>query len=784
VKSRFLSIQIRTFLVFGAFISLTLAVTGWGVARYFESVAQRRIAQQQFDLVSLLATAMDDRITLYLGSLKAGAQEAPGGLPESSPAAARWLKDRPAIRDLFENGIFLFDPEGRILASNTKTPLSPALQEGLRPFFQALAVSGKDGVSEAYRSESSGIPAVMMAAPLIGRHGKVRLFLAGGIDLSHDDFLGAIGNQRMPDTSYLTLIDGQDRILIHPNPARILTQIGRFGRLEPRAGKEGNGERVNAGGTPTLTSVKHLKVVPWTLAASIPVTQAHAPIDRFRRYLKAAIAAAVALTLVLTWFLSHQLTENLESFTAQIESAAYRPAGERRIQIKAHDETAILVDAFNGLMARLDDKTVRLMQAKAEQDDELTLAKHVLKRLVEPGLQAMPSHLHMETLQTQRINGDVCAYREGMPGIHFGLVCDATGHGLTAGISTLPAIQAFLGMANRDIPLETIYAEINRKVHRMMPVERFVCLALLRMDTQNGTLSMLNAGLPDAILCSPGGGRRSFASRNLPAGIQAEPENPIVETVAVAPGDRLLAFTDGVLDLLRAEEADRFLLRGLEQCPLEIHLRAVQEALALSLGNQEPHDDVSWALWEMPTPSCARLQSAGTFSTPSDAPLEEGMALELTFSPRLHGVRDVVPEVIRLLSSRGLGARDEQTLTLALTEALANAVDHGVLGLDSQVKEQGFEAYEALRRLRLAATREGFVKLTLHLRVMPLGPLREVGVEVEDSGPGFDWRAWEEGGYGNGPIPSGRGLLLLRALARGLAFNEAGNRIRFTLPCG
>ncbi len=782
MKSRFLSIQIKTFLVFGTFIALTLAGAGWGVSRYFESVARRQIERQQSDMVSLLASALDDKLFRHLDTLQAVARGIPGRAPSDPGTASAWLKDQRGIRALFENGIFLLRPDGRLLAANAVTPPSPALQAELHPFFQAVAASGDGGISEAYRSESSGAPAVMMAVPWIEQSSRVRVLLAGSIDLRHGDFLGAIVNRRMPDASHLSLIDAQGRILMHPDPTRILTRARHFEGWNSRTGLGVSGERRDASGILTLTSVQPLKAVPWTLAAIIPLSQAHAPIGRFRGYLRDATAAGVFATLLLAWLLSHGLTKNLESFTAQIEAAATQPVGQRRIQSRVHDETSILVDAFNGLMASLDDKAARLLQAKARQDEELALAKHVLQRLVEPGLRAMPDHLHMETLQTQRINGDACAYQEGLPGIHFGLICDATGHGLTAGISTLPAIQSFLGMVRRDIPLETIYAEINRKVLRMMPTERFVCLLLMRLDTQSGTLTVLNAGLPDAVLCTPQGGCRRFTSRNLPAGILVGLEAPVIETVKVAPGDRLLAYTDGILDLFPAEETDQVFLHGLERCPLGVHLRAVQETLSLAIANQEQHDDVSWALWEVPPPACVRPQVATSSLDASAMLLEDGFTLALTLLPHRHAVRDVLPEALRILSSHGLGVQAEQSLTLALTEALANAVDHGVLGLDSRLKEQGFEVYESLRNLHLAAIHEGYVKLTLRLRTLPSGPVREVDVEVEDSGSGFDWRAWEKGASDT-LRPSGRGLLLIRALTTNLSFNEAGNRIRFTLPC-
>lgn len=105
-----------------------------------------------------------------------------------------------------------------------------------------------------------------------------------------------------------------------------------------------------------------------------------------------------------------------------------------------------------------------------------------------------------------------------------------------------------------------------------------------------------------------------------------------------------------------------------------------------------------------------------------------------------------------------------------------------LLSLDPDLKHQGFEAYEALRRLHLAALQTGSVRLSIGLRTRPSGPVQEVAVEVEDTGPGFDWRAWDPEAAEASTAPSGRGLLLLRALSKGLTFNETGNRIRFTIP--
>jgi CheY-like chemotaxis protein len=424
-----------------------------------------------------------------------------------------------------------------------------------------------------------------------------------------------------------------------------------------------------------------------------------------------------------------------------------------------------------------------LAEAKAKDDEELAITKHVLMRLLEPGAQTQPAHFFMETLATQRINGDACSYRAGLPDVHYGLVCDATGHGLTAGVSTIPVLEAFATMASRDIPLESIYAEVNRKLRMMMPTGRFVCLTLLRLDEGNGQLSVLNAGMPDVGLARLGHeGHRLISSRNLPAGVISTPGTIVVEDFEVAPGDRLLACSDGVLDLLGDEFVTNLLDRGMGT-GFQEHLEQLRATLDRHLGNAELHDDASYALWEVGAPTLRPFMLRARSEAIPDN-LIPGLSFEMGMDPRMHQIRDILPHVTTLLGYEHLAPADGRILALLLTEALTNAVDHGVLGISSDLKETGFELYEQERRERLAALREGKVRLGLKLAHDPLDHrVRLVEVEVEDSGPGFDWRTV----MNRDPEfnrPSGRGLTLLQALARDLAFNEVGNRMTFRMACG
>ena len=465
---------------------------------------------------------------------------------------------------------------------------------------------------------------------------------------------------------------------------------------------------------------------------------------------------------------SRTLKESLEAGVVEFLTKPVNP-DELRLRIRS--------------LADLITLHTNLALAKTESDEEMLIAKHILHRLVEPGLLEMPGHVHMETIQTRRINGDACTYRQGIPGVHFGFICDATGHGLTAGISTIPAIQAFLSMVSRDIPLEIIYREINTRLRQMLPPGRFVCLLLTRLDLHNGTLSLLNAGLPDALLLTPTGQRR-FESRNLPAGVVDDVGDPVVEEAIVHGGERLLSITDGIQEVLGETEAYTILTGDQALRPFTEHRDAIQACLRSAVQNQEQHDDVSWSLWEVPRDRMTRQEPAHGQSTLDPRTLTTTLSFELSFDPRRRPIREVIPDCLRFLTSHGVPAAGSQGLAVVLTEAATNAIDHGILSLDSALKESGFEAYDAVRRERLSLVEAGTVSLRLRLLEDGDFKVRAVGVEVEDSGPGFDWRSWIDQQQGVVDLASGRGLLIIRSMALDFSFNEAGNCLRFSLPCG
>lgn len=114
----------------------------------------------------------------------------------------------------------------------------------------------------------------------------------------------------------------------------------------------------------------------------------------------------------------------------------------------------------------------------------------------------------------------------------------------------------------------------------------------------------------------------------------------------------------------------------------------------------------------------------------------------------------------------------------ALTEAVVNAIDHGNLELNSQLRDtESGDEYHELARKRLHqepyCSRRVFV--SCHLTES------EAAFSIRDEGPGFDPSTLPDPGDPENVMRAhGRGLMLIRTFMDQVSFNETGNEIRMS----
>jgi hypothetical protein len=118
-----------------------------------------------------------------------------------------------------------------------------------------------------------------------------------------------------------------------------------------------------------------------------------------------------------------------------------------------------------------------------------------------------------------------------------------------------------------------------------------------------------------------------------------------------------------------------------------------------------------------------------------------------------------------------------------LAELYSNGLEHGVLGLDADLKDtpQGFARYYALRERRLAELRDGQLEIEV-ASLEDAGGEGRLIIQVRDSGDGF----YQEAADGSSePLlkHSGRGIALVRSLCESVDYCEGGRCVTVTYSC-
>ncbi|MGE3390790.1 MAG: SpoIIE family protein phosphatase [Gammaproteobacteria bacterium] len=416
-----------------------------------------------------------------------------------------------------------------------------------------------------------------------------------------------------------------------------------------------------------------------------------------------------------------------------------------------------------------------LLQHTTRVQGDMEIAKKILEAV------ESQHHLDAENVRyllrpMEILNGDLILGARRPSGDQVFLVGDFTGHGLPAAIGAQTVSGIFNAMVGKGLALVEIVNELNRKMRALLPVGRFLSACLLEVSRESGLVRVWNGGMPEVLArAARGGVRESFASTDLPLGI-VDDYAPTVSTGTLMPGDMLIVHSDGVLEAHDAAGElfgqERLLAAVATASGPAGVLDGIVNAVSRHVQDATQNDDLSILVVEyrhatltepeLPTDEQATLrQRAMTWK------------YSVVLSPGDLRVDEPVAKIIQVIdAAQGIGPIRTQ-LFLILTELYSNALEHGLLGLDSRLKEdpEGFGDYYAARAERLAALDRG--SLTITCTHAPSGSGGCLQVSVAHDGVGFDVsvRLRE---LAENREASGRGIPLVKSLCDSLEYSDEG----------
>ena len=165
----------------------------------------------------------------------------------------------------------------------------------------------------------------------------------------------------------------------------------------------------------------------------------------------------------------------------------------------------------------------------------------------------------------------------------------------------------------------------------------------------------------------------------------------------------------------------------------------------------------------------------------ASAPVLYASGHELSFSLQPEDLRnqDLVSVVVEAVCAEFGLDQQRPRLYLVFSELMSNAIDHGILQLDSSIKDSagGFDLYLELRADRLSALESGCVNIAVSELTSRNGtPFLKV--IVADSGSGFDFTGRSSlNDLADMSATHGRGLAILAHLCASIQHQPPGNQV-------
>ncbi|MBS4096144.1 MAG: SpoIIE family protein phosphatase [Sulfuricella sp.] len=424
----------------------------------------------------------------------------------------------------------------------------------------------------------------------------------------------------------------------------------------------------------------------------------------------------------------------------------------------------------------------QLTRYREENEREEQLAKHLLERIIYNEEINNPLIRHY-LKPTSNFSGDIIAAAATPGGILHIVLADGTGHGLSAALNAMPVIEVFYGMTEKGFSISSIAQELNRKIKLLLPTERFVAAVLVSIDLSKRAIRIWNGGAPTAYFVSENGEiLNRWESNHPPLGIlDYDSFDGKTEIYYWHDDGQLILTSDGVVE---AENADgeRFGYQRVRDALAsegnDERFDYLKRSLENFLGDRPGQDDISMVGVRCP------LEYSGETIAPEHVEKEFNYhispgqwRLNIELSAAELKSLDVLPLLMNWLGQIRLNQKQCRELFLIITELYNNALDHGILGLDSSLKclEDGFDRFLSLREERLAALQEASV--IVELQRMHQGEQDFLVLRVHDSGPGFDFSKLVNCDLGANMGFAGRGIALVKSLCAKLEYLNEGNEV-------
>jgi len=444
---------------------------------------------------------------------------------------------------------------------------------------------------------------------------------------------------------------------------------------------------------------------------------------------------------------------------------------------------------------RISDLHRQVKQLQQEQQNDAQLAEKLLSDVIESRNYGL-DRISIIKQAAALFSGDIQLTALCPNGDINILLGDFTGHGLRASIGAIPVTETFRAMTKKGFFLFDIVSQINAQLYQLLPPDLFLAATFVCISSHEKSAYVFNAGLPDSYIFDEQAKiKHQLASVHPPLGVMPEllPDTRLT-IVPVEEGDRAVLISDGIVEARDLQGkmygTERFELVARQGILNKSLSETVMQDVNVFCQGAVQDDDIS--LFDIP---CGGWVDNRSISQDTSESYAEYGNEYYDFSPpvwtwalHLKGQRlakvNPVPLAMSQINDLEGSGEHWQSLFTVLTELYVNALDHGVLGLSSELKSspEGFAQYYNERENRLKALDYGYVDISLSYHLLDKGG--KMVIRLKDSGQGFDiyklLKSLGEHSSQKNYALSGRGVELVNRLCDTIEYKENGTLVEVT----
>ncbi len=339
------------------------------ISQMLRNSMQNQLGEQQRSTVAYVATQIDKEFVDRIETLEQIGKTIDASQLAQPDALQRNIDQQMIAQRFFNAGIWATNRSGTIVADIPHVPNRIGTNYADRSYFRDTVDGNRPTISGPIMARVLKRPIIVFSVPLHDRNGEVIGMLCGGSLLGEPSFLDTITQNRYGKNGGFLLVSPTDRLIITATDTRrILEKLPppgvNAGIDRAMTGFRGTEILINARGVESLISTQNVPSTDWYIAASLPTTEAFAPITEMHRNIVLATLLLTVLSAGIIWWVLKRQLSPLETCARRLGEMRIHGQAPEALPVVRSDEIGTLITAFNDLLAALQKREQALLESE------------------------------------------------------------------------------------------------------------------------------------------------------------------------------------------------------------------------------------------------------------------------------------------------------------------------------------------------------------------------------------------------------------------------------------